>query len=164
MKKIILIFVTLLLYTNLSSQTTTIYLFRHAEKETHNPKDRNPNLNMERQKRAARLNHMFKNKKVNALFSTAYNRTEQTITPLAETHQLPIQKYDPKKLKELASTIIQQYSGQNTIVVGHSNTLFPLAKEFGVPNADQEISESDYNTYLVIKLKRNKATLSIKQY
>ncbi len=164
MRIVLLILGMLMFNATLFGQTTKVYLFRHAEKETQNPKDRNPNLNMDGHKRAARLDKMFKNKSVDAVFSTSYKRTEQTIKPLVETHQLSIQKYDAKNLKALASKITTQYQGKNVIVVGHSNTLFPLAKALGVENSDSEIPETDYSTYIVVKLKRNKVSLSTKQY
>lgn len=104
------------------SEFTTIYLIRHAEKETAKP---NPKLNQCGKKRALSLAKQFELIGVSKVFSTDYNRTKSTASPMATQKQLDINLYDPRNLESFAD---QLKTMKGTIVVlGHSNTTSILA-------------------------------------
>ena len=83
MKKIILFFLLAISVTSYSQQTiTTFILTRHAEKGDDGTKD--PDLTQAGKDRAQLLIIMLKEIKVDAIYSTAYKRTRNTVIPLAQ--------------------------------------------------------------------------------
>ena len=85
MKKYLFLFIFAfsLLSSCTSDETTTYYLIRHAEKDRTDNTNRNPHLNPEGEKRAQNWSTYFKDIKLDAVYSTNYNRTIQTATPTA---------------------------------------------------------------------------------
>ena len=61
-----------------NERITTYYLVRHAEKDRSNPEDKNPNLTAEGLQRAERWNTVLSNIRFDAVYTTNYNRTQQT--------------------------------------------------------------------------------------
>ena len=90
-----------------SSSPTVVYLVRHAEKETADPNDQDPNLTEAGQRRANNLLTHLQGVPVDALISTPYRRTRQTLTPLARHHNLEILPYDAHDFAGLAKKINQ---------------------------------------------------------
>jgi broad specificity phosphatase PhoE len=101
-------------------ETTTYYLIRHAEKDRTNTTNKNPNLNEEGLKRAENWATHFKNIDFDAVYSTNYNRTQQTAKPTAESKNLDILNYNPTKMYD--SIFQQNTKGKTVLIVGHSNT------------------------------------------
>ena len=122
MKKYFFLFVFAfsLLSACTSDETTTYYLIRHSEKDRTDKTNRNPNLNFEGEKRAQNWATYFKDIKLDAVYSTNYNRTIQTATPTAQTKELEIKKYNPRKMYD--SIFQADTKGKTILVVGHSNT------------------------------------------
>lgn len=100
----------------------SIYLVRHAEK--HKEGD-NPSLTICGKARAEQLASLLSQAKIKKVYSSPYQRTQQTATPLAIQQHIAIQTYNPKHLGQLA--ILLQQRQENTLVVGHSNTTPQLA-------------------------------------
>ncbi len=65
------------------SQTKTIVLVRHAEKETSDANDPDPSLSPEGRDRAIRLEKAVRRFKPYEIFSTNTKRTRQTAEPVA---------------------------------------------------------------------------------
>lgn len=101
---------------------TTIYLVRHAEKQS-NSKD--PKLTECGSKRAISLAKQLKIISLDHIFSTNYQRTQYTAKPIALMQNKPVKLYNPRALEQTA-TMLSQLSG-NILVVGHSNTTSVLA-------------------------------------
>ncbi|AUC84216.1 phosphoglycerate mutase [Polaribacter sp. ALD11] len=122
MKKFLLVFVFILgmLSSCTSNETTTYYLIRHAEKDRTDETNRNPDLNENGLKRAENWAKYFDKIDIDAVYSTDYNRTQQTAKPTAESKELNIINYDPKKMND--SIFEQATKGKTVLVVGHSNT------------------------------------------
>ncbi|CAG0939705.1 partial 2,3-bisphosphoglycerate-dependent phosphoglycerate mutase, partial [Candidatus Brocadiaceae bacterium] len=64
----------------ISDTTTTFIIIRHAEKESTGS---DPNLTVDGISRAEELKRILGNISINAVYSTTYNRTKQTVAPLA---------------------------------------------------------------------------------
>ncbi|MGA0403103.1 MAG: histidine phosphatase family protein, partial [Flavobacteriaceae bacterium] len=77
---------------------TTIYLIRHAEKDRSDKENKNPKLTEEGKQRAERWAEVLGRSKVDAVYSTNYQRTLQTATPIATRNGLEIQTYEPNNL------------------------------------------------------------------
>ncbi len=107
--------------SNISEEnTTTYYLIRHAEKDRSDTTNRNPELNTEGKKRATLWATHFKDTDLDLVYSTNYNRTQQTATPTAVSKGLEIIDYNPSNMYDDAFKAATK--GKSVLVVGHSNT------------------------------------------
>lgn len=155
MKKISIIFIFFYL-TNfiLSAQTTTIYLVRHAEKVTVNPKEKDPLLTEQGQQRALDLAKKLKKQKINSIFSTNYQRTKLTAKPLAEAKSIDIKIYEPKDLKAFANQLLTENEGNKILVVGHSNTVLETIEALGGKRPIPEITDQEYDYLFTVQVKK----------
>ncbi|MFT4925419.1 MAG: phosphohistidine phosphatase SixA [Phenylobacterium sp.] len=145
--KVILLPLTLLML--LCSTATTfaaseIYLVRHAEKQVDGTRD--PALTQTGHQRAQWLANWLKGKNVQHIYSTNYQRTQQTVAPLAQQTGLTVRAYDPRQLAQFAATLKQTTDKTNgiVVVVGHSNTTPQLVQLLG-GDAGNPIVESEYD-------------------
>jgi 2,3-bisphosphoglycerate-dependent phosphoglycerate mutase len=123
-----------LLLSNFSAlaQKTNIWIVRHAEKATTNPKDDDPVLSAIGQKRAEDLAKELKGAHIKAIYVTKYKRTGQPQGPwLLRTKFYPgcIMRYH--LVKSLPKLITKNFLGNNVLIIGHSNTIMPLLNAFG---------------------------------
>jgi phosphohistidine phosphatase SixA len=127
------------------AQTTTIWVVRHAEKATTPAND--PDLSDEGKLRTGELAKELKNQKVAAIFATPYKRTTQTGEPaLKQAGLAAIKNYDPADLIGFAQQVLQDYAGREVLIVGHSNTIIPTLKAFGlVTNVSDLLDDDDYD-------------------
>lgn len=103
----------------------TYLLVRHAEKDTSVASD--PPLTAAGHARAQRLAEQLRNTPLDAIYSSSYRRTRQTATPVADAHRLAIVDYDPADAAAFAARLRGAHPRGQVLVVGHSNTLPPLA-------------------------------------
>ncbi|WP_448212580.1 SixA phosphatase family protein [Colwellia sp. MEBiC06753] len=115
----------------------TVYLTRHAEKQS---EGKDPNLTGCGQLRANQLAELFKNIELAAVYSTPYQRTLATAGPTANSKNIRLVQYAANGLSQLARTIKQ--NKQTVLVVGHSNTtpelLALLTGQASAPMTEQE--------------------------
>jgi len=116
-----------------------IYLTRHAEKVATGS---DPSLSDAGKLRATNIAAMLQKAKINAIYSTSYNRTLETAAPLSELIAVGVQSYNPSALNDF-STELKTLVG-NTLVVGHSNTTPDLVTLLG-GDAGTAIDESEYD-------------------
>ena len=149
MKKNILICTFLFISSPCYSQeVTTYYLIRHAEKLRIDITDKNPKLNYEGVKRADAWKEVFTNVKLDAVYSTDYNRTKLTAKPTADSKNLPIFLYDPKDM--YSESFQHKTKGKAVLVVGHSNTTHVFAnKVLGRDEYNQINDDNNSNLYIV---------------
>ena len=121
MKHVLLLILLLNNFIISSQDCTEIYLIRHAEKDRSDIKNRNPELNDLGKKRALKWVQVFKNIELDKIYSTNYNRTTQTVTPISEKNNIDISIYSPSKINY--KNFILDNSGAKVLVVGHSNTI-----------------------------------------
>lgn len=142
---------------------TVIYLVRHAEKASDGT--RNPPLTAEGAARAQALAQRLGTASIQSVYSTDYNRTKSTATPLADRLGLPVRIYAPSSagMASLAEQL-KQTSGAH-LVVGHSNTTPQMVSLLGGDpvSAIDEACEYD-RLYLVIITSGGDATSSLLRY
>lgn len=126
-----------------ASAQTTFILVRHAEKES---TANDPGLTKEGQERAQALARLLDKQKVDAIFSTNYNRTKNTVQPLANAKSLTVTSYESLKPEEL----IEKYTGGVVVICGHSNTIPQLANTLLGNSQFSNYADSDYGNLLVI--------------
>ncbi len=140
------------------AQEQTIILFRHAEKDTSSTADKkNPNLSEVGKLRAVKLLATLKDYKPQEIFSTIFNRTRATVTPLAiesyDIFRLQIQIYDSAEPETFAKKITTSTS-RCILVVGHSNTIPALANVLSRETKYKDLADNEYNKIWIFKLKK----------
>ena len=165
MKKTVLYIGILLLIFSSSAwaqtdQETTIILIRHAEKVDNS---RDPELNDKGKERALALLDLLQNTQIDAIYSTNYIRTKDTVQPLADHTSLDIDLYDPRS-QDFIRKIYRDHIGETVVVSGHSNTtpaaLNVITGSKKYPNMDHDeysslfiASISKWGSARIIKLK-----------
>jgi phosphohistidine phosphatase SixA len=139
MKRIIGGLTLALCLLHLHASANTIYLTRHAEKAATGT---DPALTPEGQVRATNIAATLKDAQVKHVYSTAYQRTQQTAQPLATYLGLPVKSYDPTQL----ATFAQQLRAlpENVLVVGHSDTTPELIRQLG-GDPGSAIAETEFD-------------------
>ncbi len=128
--------------------STKIYIVRHAEKDS---VGQDPDLTAAGLQRAIDLADQLSNKKIRNIYSTNTNRTKQTATPLSERKNLKIQVYENDTLQKFLYRILE--SGDNALIVGHSNTTLRMLKELSLSPAMNSIADDDYDNLFIVTLK-----------
>lgn len=128
--------------------TKVIYLIRHAEKDTVPAK--NPILTDQGYERSYALAQIFKSTRLDAVYSTLYNRTMHTVDSLTTMKGISTKIYQPKELKSLSAELLESTDLNRVLIAGHSNTTPALA---GVLMGEQQFTEgfdeSDYTNLLI---------------
>ncbi|MEY3376759.1 MAG: hypothetical protein RL463_1069, partial [Bacteroidota bacterium] len=125
MKSLQVLLVSLIAISFFSCSTAKIFFVRHAEKSLAVKND--PPLTPEGEKRALELERVLKGKKIKHIYSTQTNRTISTAKPLAESLSLPISYYAHDTMPKFLYRMLE--SGENALVVGHSNTVLKMIEE-----------------------------------
>jgi len=137
-----------------SQATTTIIFVRHAEKVSGAESD--PALSMAGQQRVAELTRQLVDADVvagvDAVYATAYKRTQETARPIADALDLPINTYDASDTETVLETILKEHKGKIILVVGHSNTVPQLIANLGASKKVPEIREDEYDNIYIISI------------
>lgn len=162
MKKFLLIiFVFTLFIACTSDKTTTYYLIRHAEKDRTNTTNKNPNLNSDGVIRAEKWAKNFENIKLDAVYSTDYNRTQQTAAPTAKSKGLIVQSYNPSKMYD--SIFKKNTKGKTVLVVGHSDTTPVFANIILGQKKYKNMADNDNASLYIVTVVNDKKSSEIKK-
>jgi 2,3-bisphosphoglycerate-dependent phosphoglycerate mutase len=149
------------------SKTTTIILVRHAEKEVVTNGDKmmqaDPPLSAEGKVRAESLVGALKDFIPNAIYSTNYERTRATVTPLSGKHGIEIQYYDPRNQQPLADKL-KSMTGQTIVVTGHSNSVPGLVNMLVGEDKYANLEDSVYNKIFIVTITDGKASVEVREY
>jgi 2,3-bisphosphoglycerate-dependent phosphoglycerate mutase len=129
---------------------TTFILIRHAEKDlTQSTND--PDLSADGKARATRLADVLKKTDLQAIYSTPYKRTQQTIEPLASSKSLQVMTYQANKMEEI-DNMIKVHAGGTVLLSGHSNTL-PMILNYLIGEEKYKVLEDgDYGNIVVVSV------------
>jgi broad specificity phosphatase PhoE len=129
---------------------TTVILVRHAERES---QERDSPLSAAGQARAKELARVLAGVKIDAIYTTQYKRTQETIAPLAAASSLTpvVRTAGDTYAVELAKHIRATHAGQTVVVVGHSNTTLEVMRALGASASDlpASIPDSEYDDLFV---------------
>jgi 2,3-bisphosphoglycerate-dependent phosphoglycerate mutase len=128
---------------------TTFILMRHAERANDGTSD--PDISAAGQDRAKKIATLLKDTKVDAIYSTNYKRTRNTITPLAEAKGLQVQFYEPLK-GEVLDDLLKKHQGGTIVVIGHSNTTPWVANYLVGREEYKNFSDDDYDNLIVVSV------------
>jgi phosphohistidine phosphatase SixA len=138
-----------------SDEITRIIIVRHAEKN--NNGNKNPSLSKTGHARAERLNTLLNDFKIDALYSSPFARTTETLQPIAKARNLEIKNYNPDE-NNLALNLFNNKKGKTILVAGHSNTCPSLANILINESKYRDIDESDYGKIWIITFKNDTLT------
>ncbi len=141
------------------------YLVRHAEKDTI-PKD-NPGLTEQGEARSVAIADIFRQSRIDEIYSTLYIRTLMTADSLSRSKGMKILPYEPKDLKAFAESIKQKDHIQSAMIVGHSNTTPTLAAFLADKDSKlyPKLDESVYDKlYIVILHKDGTSDVNVLNY
>jgi phosphohistidine phosphatase SixA len=132
------------------SYPRTIVLVRHAEKSAE-PNAPDPGLSERGVERAKRLAQLFGKSGVTHLFSSEFQRSQQTLLPLSAATKVVAQIVSAKQPDAQASALESLPRGSLAIVVGHSNTVPLLLAKLTGGQAKVQIDEaSEYDRIFVV--------------
>lgn len=163
MKSINALLVLVIVFLQCACSSPKLFFVRHAEKSTLTKTD--PPLTAEGEQRARDLERELKGKKIKHIYSTKTIRTISTAKPLSESISVPIEYYAHDTMPKFLYRILA--SGENALVVGHSNTVLKMIEELDLRPTKKEIPDSEYDNLFVVYLKskngRGGYTLSLKE-
>ncbi|MEY2539261.1 MAG: hypothetical protein QOG67_3001 [Verrucomicrobiota bacterium] len=140
-------FFFLLACASVASAQPIVVIVRHAEKASNGGND--PELSPAGQFRADALASMLKDSGITAIFTTEFNRTQETAAPTAKSIGITPTVVPAKEVATLVSKL-HELNG-NALVVGHGNTIPDLVKALGI-DAAVNISEDDYTEFFIVTL------------
>lgn len=140
--------------TPLASQDlTTFILLRHAEKAD---TTRDTDLSKYGYERAERLKDMLQHLEIDAVYSTNYVRTKETVEPLARHLGLPVQNYDYINPQSTVSNWLRRHDGDTVVISGHSNTTPDFTNVLmGRDVFEGSFHESDYGNLIFVLIQEN---------
>jgi broad specificity phosphatase PhoE len=141
----------------------TFIVVRHAEKIDDGSKD--PPLNEAGLVRAQAVGDALRDVTLHGVYATAYQRTQQTATPAARTHSLPVLTYDAKlAATDFAAQLRRAHATGTVLVVGHSNTVPGIAAALCECTVSP-MEDTEYDRWIRIQVDANgNATLQETRY
>jgi broad specificity phosphatase PhoE len=129
--------------------STTVFLVRHAEKESEGA---DPSLNEAGRKRAKALADMLADAGITAIFSSEFHRTQDTAAPLAERLGIKVTIVPAKDIDALVARVRELKPGARALVVGHSNTIPAAASRLTGAKA-AEMPDTEYDRFYIATLR-----------
>jgi broad specificity phosphatase PhoE len=130
--------------------STTIILVRHAEKAAEPAAD--PPLTAAGAARAESLADAVRDAGVNAIVSTQFQRTRQTVAPTAAKLGLTAEVIDARVTpRATADSLLARYRGRTVLLAGHSNTVPAIVAALGVPQP-ADICDAGYDNMFVVTI------------
>jgi broad specificity phosphatase PhoE len=99
---------------------TTLILVRHAEKAADGTL--NPPLTELGEARAAELAYLLGHVELEAVYSTPFKRTEDTVLPTARAKGLEVRPYRADQ-EDFLDSVLEEHRGGTVLICGHSNTV-----------------------------------------
>ena len=133
------------------SETTTVYIVRHAEKSARRPGDPDPDISADGQKRAEALAKRLGGAGITAIIATQFKRTQETAQPLASAAGLTpeiIPAGDDFHAEAVAAAVMR-HRGAKILVVGHSLTIGPIIAALGGPFVPN-LCDTEYSNIFVM--------------
>ena len=138
-----------------SQATTTMIFVRHAEKA--GPSAEDPGLTPAGQRRAEELARQLVDADVvagiDAIYSTPYRRTRETVQPVADALDLPVNIYEPvDDSEDFLDGLVKKHKGKIILIVGHSDTIPVMIADLGASKKVPPIAEDEYDNIYIISI------------
>lgn len=125
----------------------SVFIVRHAERA--DAKDDASLLSRKGKKRATLLSKVLAGVALKAVYTTEYERTQQTAGPTAKAKGLIVTVTDSEKAVDLASELKLKPAETDVLVVGHTDTIPDILKGLGV-ESPVEIPNADYDNLFIV--------------
>ena len=151
MKKIIVLLLFFWIQVTLGQNTITQYYFiRHAEKAD---SSKNPDLSEKGLERAQEWKALFSEINFDAVYSTDFNRTLQTIQPIVAGNNQLLKIYNPKMID--VELFKKETQCKTILIIGHSNTVPNMVNQIIKENKYVDIAENQFGNLYIITLFEN---------
>lgn len=134
-----------------ATEPSLVYLVRHAEKQDTSAESP---LAEDGLLRVEVLRKFFKNIHIDAVYSSQYRRTRDTVSKIAADHGLEVEAIEAHDYESLKKKI-HESRGSTILIAGHSNTVPELIRHLGGPTLTIEDHEYS-NLFLLILTAENK--------
>lgn len=141
MKYCIFLLFNCILLGSVQAQEKTIWIVRHAEKDTTAAHKKDPSLTPLGHQRALDLANYLQGQEPGVIYSTNTSRTKQTVAYFLAK---PVM-YDPQLLTPLVEKILNLKKVENILIVGHSNTVLETIEAFGGSRPIAALKDDDYD-------------------
>ncbi|MBP6041164.1 MAG: histidine phosphatase family protein [Flavobacterium sp.] len=132
------------------NKTTQYYFIRHAEKAD---SSKNPDLSEKGLERALEWKALFSAIQFDAVYSTDFKRTLQTIHPIVVENDQLLKLYNPQILD--IETFKKETKGKTILIVGHSNTIPKMVNQLIKENKYGDIAENQFGNLYIVTLSEN---------
>lgn len=140
----------------ITASSTVVVLVRHAEKQLDAGDD--PHLSAAGQARAELLARMFGNGaplgRLDAIYVSPTRRSHETAAPLAARLHLPLTEEQQDDLRALVRRVMREHAGGRVLIVGHSDTVPDLVKDFSGEGPVPEIADDEFGTLYIVAVPR----------
>lgn len=155
MKKLLLILIFILQFSICKAQTTTYYFIRHSEKIDNSE---NPDLSEKGKIRAENWNKIFSETKFDAVYSTDFIRTIQTVTPILNFRNLKPIIYNHKNID--IESFKSDTKNKTVLVVGHSNSTPDFVNKLINEKKYEKIDETVFGNIYIVSILENEKAIS----
>jgi len=129
---------------------TTFILVRHAEKDlTQSTSD--PDLSAEGKARVTRLMKMLEQTDIQAVYSTNFKRTRQTIEPIAAARGIGVTTYDARSNADI-DAMLKQHTGGTLLISGHSNTVPQFVNYLIGVEKYKPMEDGEYGNIIIVSV------------
>ncbi len=145
------------------NRKTTIYLVRHAEKQTGN----DPALTAAGNMRAGALLQVLKRKKIQHIYVTQFKRTQMTGDSLRLQLGIDTIHYKADTTGEdvYSKILAGSAAAKNILIIGHSNTIPRIIKKLGVVDfTPDNIPDAEFDNLYVVTYRKRKAVVKRMKY
>lgn len=129
------------------AEVTTYYFIRHAEKDTQNPDNEDPELTEAGIERAQKWAEAFREVEFDLIFSSNYKRTLNTAKPIADSQEKEIEFFNTEKLND--EGFQQKTKGKTVLVVGHSNLNPEFVNYIIQEEKYEDLDEKEYGSLFI---------------
>lgn len=136
-------------FANGGPEITTVILVRHGEKA--GPSGDVP-LSEAGLARASELARVLEGVKLDAIYTTPFERTRKTVAPVAEKLGMKVDEVAAGKtyVEEMAKLIREKHEGDTVLISGHSNTTPDVIRALGATVPD--MPDSTYDDLYIVTL------------
>lgn len=124
----------------------TVIVVRHADRASimQNSPLSGPGL-----ARAAELARVLTDVKLDAIYATQYERTQQTVAPVAKAKGLTPILFEAGREKDLVADIRAHHAGGTVLVASHSDRIPDLLRLLGIDNPPR-VSFTEYDDLFIV--------------
>ena len=136
--------------TQENQSMTTYYFIRHAEKDTSDPSNRDPQLTDAGVRRAENWAKVFEEVEFDLIYTTDFTRTRETAKTVAKTQKKSVEIYDPRQL--FNKDFQHKTKGKTVLIVGHSNTNPQFVNMILGEKVYEDIDEAESGSLFIVSV------------